>query len=176
VTTEFEVHQLGHPILRQEALSVEDIDSPSFQQKLDQLLSFVLEKGGMGIAAPQVGISERVFILSSHPNQRYPYAPDVAPFFVINPTIIEYSDTTEKDWEGCLSLPGIRALVPRSQSITVKYQNRDAEWIEAVYDGFLARVFQHEFDHLNGIVFLDRIETSLDVMMEAEWQKQFIKS
>jgi peptide deformylase len=73
-------------------------------------------------------------------------------------------------------LPGIRALVPRSQSITVKYQNRDAEWIEAVYDGFLARVFQHEFDHLNGIVFLDRIETSLDVMMEAEWQKQFIKS
>jgi peptide deformylase len=96
VTTEFAVQQLGHPVLRQEALAVEDIGSPSFQQKLDQLLNFVLEKGGMGIAAPQVGISERVFILSSHPNQRYPYAPDVAPFFVINPTIIEYSDTKEK--------------------------------------------------------------------------------
>lgn len=174
MTSPFDILQLGHPLLRQTAEPVESIDDPEFQLELDRLMSFVMEKGGMGIAAPQVGISRQFFILSSHPNSRYPYAPDVAPFFVINPDIISVSDTKTKDWEGCLSLPGIRGKVPRYDRIEVRYQTRLGDWLETSYDGFLARVFQHEYDHLHGRVFLDRIESSYDVMMEQEWQRQVV--
>lgn len=171
MTKDFTIFQLGHPVLRQATEKVEDILNPEFQAQLDALMEFVLEKGGMGIAAPQVGISQRFFIMSSHPNARYPHAPDIPVFFVINPEIITTSNTQEKDWEGCLSLPGIRGLVPRHTHIQVRYQTRHAEWVETHYDDFLARVFQHEFDHLQGHVFLDRVETNFDIMMEQEWQK-----
>lgn len=170
MTAEFEILQLGHPQLRQPARPVEDIFDPAFQTQLDKLFEFVMEKGGMGIAAPQVGISQQFFIMSSHPNDRYPYAPDVDPFAVINPTILTLSGPQHKDWEGCLSLPGIRGLVPRHEEVEVSFYNRDGELIKNRYQGFLARVFQHEFDHLQGTVFLDRVETTRDVMMEKEWR------
>lgn len=173
---DFDILQLGHPLLRQHAEPVEDILTPAFQAQAKDLLSFVIDKGGMGIAAPQVGISQQFFILSSHPNSRYPYAPDVPPFFVINPQLLSHSDTANKDWEGCLSVPGIRALVPRYDAISVRYQTIEGDTIEKTYEGFLARVFQHELDHLNGHVFLDRVETNYDVMMEKEWQKQIAQS
>lgn len=171
MTHEFEIRQLGHPVLRQQAQPVTTILAPEFQQQAKSLLNFVLEKGGMGIAAPQVGLSQQLFILSSHPNARYPYAPDVSPFFVINPEILEHSESMTKDWEGCLSLPGIRGLVPRYDTIKVRYQTLEGKTVGASYDGFLARVFQHEYDHLNGHVFLDRVESNYDVMMEQEWQR-----
>lgn len=172
MSTDFTIHQLGHPLLRQIAKPVESIKDPAFQQQLDALLAFVIDKGGMGIAAPQVGISRRFFILSSHPNARYPYAPDVPPFAVINPEILAYSDTASKDWEGCLSLPGIRGLVPRYEWIDVSYQTYDGETVETRYEGFMARVFQHELDHINGHVFIDRVESTHELMMEQEWQQQ----
>lgn len=170
MTVEFEILQLGHPQLRQPAQPVENILDPTFQRQLDDLLEFVVEKGGMGIAAPQVGISQQFFIMSSHPNARYPYAPDVEPFVVINSELVAHSSTLSKDWEGCLSLPGIRGLVPRHDWIDVRYQQRDGTLVEQRYEGFLARVFQHEFDHLQGTVFLDRVESTREVMMEQEWQ------
>lgn len=170
MTAKFNILQLGHPQLRQPAEAVDNISDPAFQTQLDGLFEFVMEKGGMGIAAPQVGISRQFFILSSHPNERYPYAPDVDPFVVINPEIIETSTRQNKDWEGCLSLPGIRGLVPRYDWVKVRFSNRDGELIDSRYDGFLARVFQHEFDHLQGTVFLDRVETTREVMMEQEWR------
>ncbi len=170
----FEILQLGHPLLRQTAEPIVAISESSFQSQLDALLEFVLARGGMGIAAPQVGISQQFFILSSHPNARYPYAPQVEPFVVINPVITSSSATQTKDWEGCLSLPGIRALVPRFDYVDVRYQTHLGETIETRYEGFLARVFQHELDHLHGKVFLDRVETTLDVMMEQEWQRQIV--
>jgi peptide deformylase len=174
MSEDFEILQLGHPLLRQTAEPVVAISEPSFQSQLDALLEFVLARGGMGIAAPQVGISQQFFILSSHPNARYPYAPQIEPVVVINPMITSSSATQTKDWEGCLSLPGIRALVPRFDSVDVRYQTRFGETIETRYEGFLARVFQHELDHLQGKVFLDRVETTLDVMMEQEWQRQIV--
>jgi peptide deformylase len=100
----------------------------------------------------------------------------VPPFFVINPCIIWQSEELEKDWEGCLSLPGIRGFVPRSKHIKVRYQTRDAEWVETDYTGFLARVFQHEYDHLIGHVFIDRIDSTLDIIMEAEWRKRITQN
>ncbi|MFW5451146.1 MAG: peptide deformylase [Methylophagaceae bacterium] len=169
----FTIRQLGDPVLRNIAETVTDITDSHTQSFLDDLLQFVLDKKGMGIAAPQVGISQRIFIMSSRPNSRYPSAPEMEPTFVINPEIIRPSTETEKDWEGCLSIPGVRALVPRHTAIKVQYTSRTGEIIEAEYSGFLARVFQHELDHLDGKVFLDHVEDSHDIMMEQEWLKLF---
>lgn len=167
----FQIRQLGDPILRKMAEVVMDITDNHTQSFLDDLLQFVLDKNGMGISAPQVGVSQRLFIMSSRPNSRYPSAPEMEPTFVINPEIVWSSSEIEKDWEGCLSIPGIRALVPRHAAIKVEYTSRTSESIQTEFSGFLARVFQHELDHLDGKVFLDRIENSHDIMMEQEWLK-----
>ncbi len=171
MTSQFTIVELGEAALRRVAEPVTAIDAPDFQQQLDALIQFVQQRGGMGIAAPQVGIAQRFFIMSSHPNERYPYAPEMPITCVINPQILWHSAETDKDWEGCLSVPGLRALVPRYQQISVRYWLRDGTLIEADYDGFIARLFQHELDHLDGKVFVDRVESSLDMMTESSWYK-----
>ncbi|HDY85568.1 MAG TPA: peptide deformylase [Methylophaga sp.] len=171
--TDFELIELGHPHLRRHAEVVKDVSGTDTQHLLDELLAFVLAKNGVGIAAPQVDINQRIFIMCSRPNSRYPLAPDMPPTFIINPEIIWRSDETEKGWEGCLSLPGIRGLVPRHQAIKVRYTTRSNESIEVEYTGFVARIFQHELDHLDGIVYLDRVESTHEIMMEKEWLKLF---
>jgi len=167
----FTILQLGHPHLRLTARAVDDSEREDIQPFIDDLLQFVEDVNGMGIAAPQVDHSLRLFILSSKPNIRYPYAPLMQPTVMINPEILSVSDDMEKDWEGCLSVPSIRALVPRHQSIKVRFTARSGETIETTYSGFLARVFQHELDHLNGLVFIDRVEDSHDMVAEQEWLK-----
>ncbi|MFW5426473.1 MAG: peptide deformylase [Methylophagaceae bacterium] len=166
----FEILQLGHPLLRKKAKVLETI-SAQHQILFDDVIDFVIEKQGAGIAAPQVGISERFFIMSSKPNERYPHAPDMEPVVIINPKIISHSDERVDDWEGCLSIPGLRALVPRYSSVTVSHLTRHGENIETEYSGFIARIFQHEIDHLNGKLFLDRVENNHTIMMEQEWSK-----
>ena len=167
----FPILQLGHPNLRLVSKPVDCIASEMTQSFIQQLLSFVAQAKGMGIAAPQVDHAIRLFIMSSHPNERYPYAPPMEKTVVINPEIIWSSRETEKDWEGCLSVPGVRALVPRHQTIRVKYTLETGEPCETEYTGFLARLFQHELDHLNGLVFLDRVEDNHDIVMVQEWLK-----
>ncbi|MDT8370382.1 MAG: peptide deformylase [Gammaproteobacteria bacterium] len=171
---DFDILKLGHPHLRLTAEAVNDVASDNNQALFKQLLSFVIAQQGIGIAAPQVDSSQRFFIMSSHPNSRYPHAPVMEPTVVINPEILWMSDRKEKDWEGCLSVPGVRALVPRNTEIKVRYTLPTNKIIESTYSGFIARVFQHEYDHLNGLVFLDRIETSHDIMVEDEWQKRIV--
>jgi peptide deformylase len=105
------------------------------------------------------------------PNGRYPYAPTLEPTAMINPEMTWGSSEMDKDWEGCLTVPGIRGLVPRHRAIRIRYQTRDGVVLETEYDGFLARVFQHEVDHLDGLVFLDRVESTQDLVTEHEWQK-----
>ncbi len=163
--------QLGHPLLRQKALRVENILDANVQTLIDDMLHTVGEAKGMGLAAPQVGESTRIMILASQPNSRYPYAPFMEPTAMINPEIIEFGKTVEKDWEGCLTVPGLRGLVPRSTKIRVSYSSREGKNEKRDFEGFIARVFQHELDHLDGLVFLDRVETTRDLMMEQEWQK-----
>ncbi|OUR64078.1 peptide deformylase [Methylophaga sp. 42_25_T18] len=172
----FDILQLGHPHLRRTSTAISDLSSAYFQSFIDSLLQFVIDKGGMGIAAAQVDVAQRVFIMCSRPNSRYPDAPEMAPTIVINPEIMWASEEKKKDWEGCLSLPGIRGLVPRHHTIKVKYLSRTGAAIEAEYTSFIARIFQHELDHLNGIVFLDRVESTDEIMMEQEWQKRFAKA
>ena len=88
---------------------------------------------------------------------------------MINPEIIRVSDEMEKGWEGCLSIPGLRGLVPRHKRIAVRYQTRSGEVREEEYEDFLARVFQHEFDHVQGTVFIDRVESTRELVTEKEY-------
>ncbi|MCK5095933.1 MAG: peptide deformylase, partial [Candidatus Pacebacteria bacterium] len=111
---------------------------------------------------------------ASYPNPRYPNAPKMKPTAMINPIIIKNSEEVEKDWEGCLSLPGIRALVPRYKNIKVQYFTREGKNQTKTFKDFIARIFQHELDHLNGKVFTDRADPK-DLIMEKEYQKMMKK-
>lgn len=169
--TNIEIIQLGNSILRQTADVIENFQDPQIQKLIDDLIVIVGEANGVGIAAPQVAQSVRLFIVASRPNSRYPNAPEMTPTAMINPQIIAYSSDIEKGWEGCLSIPGIRGLVPRYQAIQVEYTDRNGQLKKVELTDFVARIFQHEYDHLNGIVFLDRVESTLDMMTEQEYQK-----
>lgn len=164
-----QIAQLGQPVLRGKSLKIDTPSDPAIQSLIDDLLVTVEEVYGVGIAAPQVYEPLAVFIVASRPNPRYPHAPDMEAAVMINPEILWKSEELEKGWEGCLSVPGLRGLVPRHKRIGVRYLDRRGDLVEAEYDGFLARVFQHEFDHLQGVVFVDRLETTLDLMTEREY-------
>ena len=165
-----EVAQLGNPIIRRKAEPVVNPADPQIQALIDDMFYTVAAEKGMGIAAPQVHVSRRIFIMCSHPNERYPQAPLMIPTAVINPQITWASPEIDKNWEGCLTLPGIRGLVPRHRSIEVAYTNRYGQKVETHLEDFPARVFQHELDHLEGRVFIDRVESTTEIMMEKEWQ------
>ena len=168
------VVELGAPVLRNRAQAVTDADSDRIQSLIDDLLLTVEKSNGVGIAAPQVGRSDRLFIVASRPNLRYPTAPSMEPTAMINPQILAHSDETVKGWEGCLSVPGIRGLVPRYRSIAVEYVDRWGQLQQREFADFVARIFQHELDHLNGLVFLDRVESSHDLMTEKEFQQRIV--
>jgi len=168
-----EIAQLGQPILRNSALRVDHIDQDT--TKLIENMKYTVGKvNGVGLAAPQVFHSKRIFIIASKPSSRYPNAPLMKPEVVINPVIKKMSSQIIKDWEGCLSIPGIRGFVPRSESIEVEYMNISGDTISNIFEGFLARIFLHEYDHIEGIVFLDRVESSKDLITENEFQKMVL--
>lgn len=166
--------ELGNPLLRQRSHPIEDVSGDRTQQLIAHLLAIVKRSNGVGIAAPQVGENVRLFIVASRPNPRYPYAPEMEPTAMINPRILSHSQETEKGWEGCLSIPGIRGLVPRYQAIEVEYIGQDNQIHRQELTDFVARIFQHELDHLDGIVFLDRVETTQDLMTEREFQERIV--
>jgi peptide deformylase len=166
-----QIAQLGQPVLRGETESIEDLTDAAVQALIDDMLVTVAEVNGVGIAAPQVFEPLRLFIVASRPSGRYPHAPAMEPTAMINPELLWSSEETEKGWEGCLSVPGIRGPVPRSTRIGVRYLTRDGALREEEMIGFLARIFQHEYDHITGLVFLDRVESNLELITEREYQR-----
>lgn len=164
-----QIAQLGQPVLRQSERTAANYRDPAVQALIDDMLATMDDANGVGIAAPQVYESLDLFILAPRPNARYPHAPLMEPTAVLNPRIMWASDETEKGWEGCLSVPGLRGLVARHRRIQVIYFTREGEQREAEYVDFIARVFQHEYDHLLGMVFLDRVEDSRDLISEKEY-------
>ncbi|MEB3181053.1 MAG: peptide deformylase [Nostocaceae cyanobacterium] len=166
-----EIIQLGNPVLRKKSQFVENVYDEHIQRLIDDLISTAVQANGVGIAAPQVAAPYRLFIVASRPNARYPNAPEMQPTAMINPQIIAHSSEVEKGWEGCLSVPGIRGLVPRYQSIEIAYTDKKGKLQKQVLTDFVARIFQHEYDHLEGIVFVDRVATTLDLITEQEYQK-----
>ncbi len=166
-----QIIQLGDPVLRSPAQLVNNISNERIQKLIDDLIATVEQANGVGIAAPQVAESVRLFIVASRPNPRYPNAPLMEPTAMINPKILAHSTEVVKGWEGCLSIPGIRGSVPRYQEIEIEYTDRDGKLQKQELTDFVARVFQHEYDHLDGIVFLDRLESTQDIVTEQEYQR-----
>ncbi|MBZ8178991.1 peptide deformylase [Oscillatoria salina] len=167
-----EIAQLGNPILRDRANLVKNVTDKSIQSLIDSLMATAASANGVGIAAPQISQSYRLFIVASRPNPRYPHAPEMEPTPTINPIIISHSDEIVKDWEGCLSIPGLRGLVPRYRAIAVEYTDRYGKVQQRELTDFVARIFQHELDHLDGILFCDRLESTRDLFTEQEYLKR----
>jgi peptide deformylase len=162
---------LGDPRLRHRAQPVVNIDD-RLQQLINNLMWTAEKTNGVGIAAPQVGESLQLFIVASSPNLRYPHAPRMEPTPMINPRIIAHSDEQVLGWEGCLSVPDQRGQVDRWREIEVEYCDRRGHLQRQVFTDFVARIFQHELDHLNGTVFVDRVEDAASLLTDAEYFAQ----
>lgn len=169
--TTLEISLLGNPIIRATAANVERVKDKEIQNLIKNLITTVKKVDGVGIAAPQVNKSLRLLIVASSPNNRYPQAPKMTPLAAINPKVLFVSTTMVPGWEGCLSVPGIRGLVQRHESITLEYTTKTDKKMIKTFTGFIARIFQHELDHLDGKVFIDRVETTHDIISEKEYLK-----
>jgi len=146
---------MGHPVLRQRARPIDKslLRNPLTQKLIDDMIETMHEYHGVGLAAPQVHEDLRLFValLDDDP------APDTEAVAIINPEIVPQTTTSEDGWEGCLSIPDIRGKVPRLTDILVKALDRDGKAIELRLRHFPARVAQHETDHLDGVLFFDRM-------------------
>ena len=167
------VARLGHPVLRQVAEPVppEQILTPAIQQFIDDMIETMHEYDGAGLAAPQVHVSKQIVIMEVGPNPRRPTAPSIPLTVYINPEIIPLTDEMEEDWEGCLSVPGLRGRVPRYTKIRLRAYDRQANRIDIAVQGFHARVIQHECDHVQGKVYLDRMRSMESLTFVEEWMK-----
>jgi len=148
---------MGHPVLRQRSRPLEksELLSPAFQGLIDDLLETMHEYAGVGLAAPQVHESVRLFValLEEEP------AASARATVVVNPEIVPNTTVKGEGWEGCLSIPDIRGLVPRFTDVTLKALDRDGRAVELRLRDFPARVAQHEADHLDGVLFFDRMSS-----------------
>lgn len=164
------VARLGNPVLRTVAKEIppSQCSSPQLLQFIADMTETMKEYDGVGLAAVQVHVSEQVAVLEVADNPRYPQKPRVPLTALINPKITPLSEEMEEDWEGCLSIPDLRGKVPRYKSIRVLARDPQGKGLDFVASGFHARVIQHEWDHLNGRVFLDRMRdlTSLTYLQE----------
>jgi len=154
-----EVIKMGNPLLLKRAEEIKDYNDPELESIINLMQNTMIEKTGVGIAAPQIGISKRIIIFGFESNSRYPNEKSVPLTVLINP-VIKILDKTEEDgWEGCLSVPGLRGLVPRYIKIEYTgYSFTDKKEITRVAEGFHARVVQHEIDHLDGVLYPRRIK------------------
>ena len=165
-----QISEIGSPILRQRSDLIE-LPDPQIDRLIVDLIATADAANGVGIAAPQVAASIRLFIVASRPSPRYPYAPTMEPTAMINPEIVDRSGDLVAGWEGCLSVPGVRGLVLRDRTIEVRYLTQAGELVQQELTGFVARIFQHELDHLDGILFPDRVTNPRELITEAEYLK-----
>lgn len=152
-----EVLRMGHPVLRERAKPVESLGSPELLALVEDMKETMKAQNGAGLAAPQIGVGQRVVIFGVEATPRYPDAEPVPFTVLVNPKITLLTREVEQDWEGCLSVPGMRGMVPRYTRL--RYSGFDAEGkpIEREVEGFHARVVQHECDHLDGILYPQRM-------------------
>ena len=153
------VTRLGNPVLRAATRTVSNdrMASAELQRLIDDMIETMREYNGVGLAANQVHESLQIAVLEVADNPRYPEKAAVPLSVLINPKIAPLSEEMEEDWEGCLSVPDLRGSVPRYKKIRVRAQDRGGAKLDFVASGFHARVIQHEWDHLNGKVYLDRM-------------------
>jgi len=150
--------KMGEARLLDKATSVESFGIKELRMLIADMRDTMAAATGAGLAAPQIGIARRVVIFGVHNNPRYPEAENVPDTVLINPTLEVLDGTVEYEWEGCLSLPGLRGYVPRHRRIRYAGFNENGEYFEREATGFHARVVQHECDHLDGILFPMRMD------------------
>jgi peptide deformylase len=167
------VARLGHPVLRQiaEPVPAGQITTPAVQRFIDDLINTMYEYDGAGLAAPQVHVSQQIVVMEVSKNPRYPEAPTMPLTVYINPEVTPLTQDMDEDWEGCLSLPGLRGRVPRYSTIRLCAYDRQGKQVDCVAAGFHARVIQHECDHLQGKVYLDRMRD----MSSLTFMEEFLK-
>ena len=152
-----EVLKMGDPRLLEQARPVERFDAPELHALLMDMRDTMAHQNGAGLAAPQIGVGLRVVIFGVKANPRYPDAEEVPDTVLINPVIEPLGSEMEEDWEGCLSVPGMRGWVPRHQRIRYAGFDEKGRRFERTVEGFHSRVVQHECDHLDGILYPRRI-------------------
>ncbi len=167
------VARLGHPVLRKEAapVPVTEIRSPETQRLIDDMIETMREYNGAGLAANQVHTLKQICVIEVSGNPRYPDAPSIPLTVLINPLVTPLTAEMEDGWEGCLSIPDMRGRVPRYTVVRLEAHDRAGEKLNVVAKEFFARVVQHETDHLNGIVYLDRMKDLSTLAHLAEWNK-----
>lgn len=163
------IARMGHPILRERANEIADPQQAQIQTLVQHMLDTMIDANGLGLAAPQVHVSKRLVIFSITEEQAEYYDCEIMPLSVlINPVLEPLSDDTNTDWEGCLSVPGLRGRVPRYDHIGYRSISLEGKVCEREARGWHARVVQHECDHLDGILYPQRIENLSDLIFESE--------
>lgn len=151
------VLKMGEPLLLQKAEPIQQFDTPELHALIKDMEDTMAHLNGAGIAAPQIGVSLRIVIFGVGHNPRYPDAEQVPYTVLINPTLTPIGEELEDGWEGCLSVPGMRGVVPRYQRLHYTGYDQYGKPIDRLVSGFHARVVQHECDHLDGILYPMRI-------------------
>ena len=168
---EFEILKLGNPILRQTSkeLTKEEILSSEIQELIPKMWDVMKNAGGIGLAAPQIGISIQLAVIKlESESERYDNLEDSEEFVIFNPKLEVIDEEKQGFWEGCLSVPGLRGYVERPRKLKIKYLNENADEKEVIVEDFLATVFQHELDHLFGFLYVDRLNSTKDLVFEEE--------
>jgi peptide deformylase len=166
--------KMGDPRLLRVAAPVERYDTPELHALIDDMFETMAAAQGVGLAAPQIGVDLQLVIFGFDRNERYPDAPAVPQTILCNPVITPLSDEMEDGWEGCLSVPDMRGVVPRYTAVRLECLDREGKPVNLVAKEFFARVIQHETDHLNGIVYVDRIRDMRTLSHIAEWQRYWL--
>lgn len=167
------VARLGHPVLRKAAAPVppSEIGGPEAQRLIDDMIETLREHNGAGLAAPQAHVLWQIAVIEVQSNPRYPEAPQIPLTVLVNPVVTPQTEEMEEDWEGCLSIPDMRGRVPRHTAVRLQAYDRSGRGLDLVAKDFFARVIQHECDHLNGVVYLDRMRDLSTLTHLAEWSK-----
>lgn len=156
--TEKKLLKMGNPILREIAKPIKNFNTPELYQLIEDMKDTMVANDGAGLAAIQIGILKRVIIFGFKQNPRYPQSPDIPLTVLINPQYTSLDNEIESGWEGCLSVPGMRGLVPRFKKIQYSGYDVLGKKITREASDFHARVVQHELDHLDGLLYVDKIE------------------
>jgi peptide deformylase len=172
-----EITKIGNPILREmtSEVSLEELASSTMQQFIDDLIETKRDANGAGLAAPQVGLGKRIFIVEVENNPHYPYKPNAPLTVAVNPKITFLTDERFQNYEGCLSIPDLRGVLDRCPEIRVECLDRNGEQQSFIVKGITAGTFQHEDDHLNGILFLDRVTDTDSFSTWSEFEKRHVE-
>jgi peptide deformylase len=167
------IAQIGHPVLRQRAREVtrEELLAPATQQFIDDLVETMRDASGAGLAAIQVYEPIRICAIEVNRNPRYPYKPDIPLTILVNPVLTAVGEDVFDNYEGCLSVPNLRGVVPRSLHLHVKAWDRHGNEIDETVHGLKAGTYQHEVDHLDGVIFVDRVRDPKTLTTWTEFER-----